>query len=115
MKLRAPSPTPLPGALPKPVLRRSTHVWNGLDLMMRAEPTEPTEPMELTEPGTIDITDADFAHAAELMKMLDEEIEIASTSIDAPQAHEPPPPALEAPPPPVRVPLQRLHNKDNVY
>ncbi len=77
------------------MLRRSTHVWNGLDLLTSAEPVEPAEP------GTIDITDADFAHTQELMKMLDEEIEIASTSTE-------PPPAREAPPQPARAPLRRL-------
>lgn len=101
MTLRASSPIPLPNALPKPVLRRSTHVWNGLDLL-----SSPASGLRSTEP---DITDADYAHTEEMMKMLDEEIERTSTELE--QATEPPQQSLILPVPlsvRTRVPFQRL-------
>lgn len=97
MTSRPPSATPLPNALPIPVLRRSTHVWNGLDLL--------SSPAPVPRGTTPDVTDAEYAHTQELMNMLDEEIELAGTKPEqAEQAEQREQPALL----PVRVPLQQL-------
>lgn len=67
MSTRAVSPTPRPGALPRPVLRRSLHVWNGLSLSSM-------DAAHTFEQAPVDLTDDAYGHTAELMEMLDEEI-----------------------------------------